>query len=131
MTSLGTTELHMISISLTPQYVAVSCYLSYLPMWLYLYSYISYLGNMLECCILRRTATCTVVYQDLSPSRKVGEGLAIVTSMHGLLTNQILLFNFETVLITLASVCKTFLEGERGHGFLTVILSYAYLITSI
>ena len=82
-------------------------------MWLYLYSYISYLGNMLECCILCGTATCTVVYQDLSPSRKVSEGLAIVTSMHGLLTNQILLFNFETVLITLASVCKTFLEGER------------------
>ena len=33
----------------------------------------------------------------LSPSRKVREGLADVISIHELLTNQILLFNFETV----------------------------------
>ena len=33
----------------------------------------------------------------LSPSRKVRDGLANVISMHGLLTDQILLFNFETV----------------------------------
>ena len=41
----------------------------------------------------------------LSPSRKVREeGLAeSVISMHEMLTNQILLFNFETV----ASICET------------------------
>ena len=33
----------------------------------------------------------------LSPSRKVREGLADVISMHEMLTNQILLFHFETV----------------------------------
>ena len=35
--------------------------------------------------------------QALTPSRKLREGLADVLSMHEMLTNQILLFNFETV----------------------------------
>ena len=34
--------------------------------------------------------------QTISPSRKVREGLADVISMHEMLTNQILLFHFET-----------------------------------
>ena len=37
-------------------------------------------------------------------SRKVREGPADVISMHEMLTNQILLFHFETLA---ASVCKT------------------------
>ena len=63
------------------------------------------------------------------------EGLADVITIHELLTNQILLFNFEIVatpwlqycysfraadceLITSAGPSLTFLEGDRGSGFI-------------
>ena len=41
--------------------------------------------------------TYSIKPDHLSPSRKVREGLADVISTHDMLTNQILLFHFETV----------------------------------
>ena len=71
---------------------------------------------------ITRTATCTVcltvVYQDpLLPSRRVREGLVNVTSMHGLLTNQILLLNFETVPTPWLQYVRPFWRVREGMAF--------------